>query len=71
MAFRTERDDEVYLDDAVGIFINPKPLQTGIYFGLELTVRGALLDYLMYDSHISFRCFNMTAFNLRLPFKAP
>ncbi|MDQ1470330.1 MAG: hypothetical protein QOJ99_1810, partial [Bryobacterales bacterium] len=36
VAFHTQRDDPTYLDDAVEIFINPMPSQTGIYFGLEM-----------------------------------
>src|SRR4051794_30106494 len=36
VALRTERDDPTYLDDAVEIFINPKPSQTSVYFGLEM-----------------------------------
>lgn len=34
-----ERDEPVYLDDAVEIFVNPRPSQTGAYYGLEMNAR--------------------------------
>ena len=55
----TERDDPTYKDDTVEIFINPKPTQTGIYFGLEMNARAVLYDYLMYDSRYAIKRFNM------------
>ena len=55
----TERDDPTYKDDTVEIFINPKPTQTGIYFGLEMNARAVLYDYLMYDSRYALKRFNM------------
>ncbi|OYW12519.1 MAG: hypothetical protein B7X34_01800, partial [Acidobacteriia bacterium 12-62-4] len=39
-----KRDDPTYRDDAVELFINPKPSQSN-YFGLELNARGTLYDY--------------------------
>ena len=54
-----ERDDPTYRDDAVEIFINPRPAQTGLYFGLEMNARAVLYDYLMYDSRFAFKRFNM------------
>jgi hypothetical protein len=59
VALRMERDDPTYMDDAVEIFINPKPTQTGVYFGLEMNARGVLYDYLMYDARYAFKRFNM------------
>lgn len=59
VALRTERDDPTYLDDAVEIFINPQPSQTGAYFGLEMNARAVLYDYLMYQSRYAFKRFNM------------
>lgn len=59
VAFRTERDDPTYLDDAVEFFVNPKPSQTTVYFGLEMNARGTLYDYLMVDSSYAFKRFNM------------
>jgi hypothetical protein len=42
----TERDDPTFLDDAVEIFINPRPAQqTTAYIGLEMNARGVLFDY--------------------------
>jgi hypothetical protein len=64
VALRAERDDPTYLDDAVEIFINPKPSQTGIYFGLEMNARAVLYDYLMYDSRYAFKRFNLQGVNL-------
>jgi hypothetical protein len=58
VAFHTERDDPTYLDDAVEIFINPMPSQTGIYYGLEMNVRAVLYDYVMSQGHL-FRQFNL------------
>src|SRR5262252_467901 len=52
-------DDPTYLDDAVEIFINPKPSQTSIYFGLEMNARGVLYDYLMSDARYAFKRFNL------------
>jgi hypothetical protein len=54
-----ERDDPTYRDDAVEIFINPRPAQTGLYFGLEMNARAVLYDYLMYDSRFVMKRFNM------------
>lgn len=39
-----KRDDPTYRDDAVELFINPKPSQSN-YFGLEMNARGTLYDY--------------------------
>lgn len=42
----TQRDDPTYQDDAVEIFINPRPTQTTAYIGLEMNARAVLYDYL-------------------------
>jgi len=39
-----KRDDPTYRDDAVELFINPKPTQD-FYYGLEMNARGTLYDY--------------------------
>lgn len=39
-----KRDDPTYRDDAVELFINPKPGQS-FYYGLEMNARGTLYDY--------------------------
>src|SRR5262245_30114467 len=54
-----ERDDPTYRDDAVEIFINPRPAQTGLYFGIEMNARAVIYDYLMYDSRFAMKRFNM------------
>ncbi|HYW41279.1 MAG TPA: carbohydrate-binding family 9-like protein [Bryobacteraceae bacterium] len=59
VALRTERDDPTYQDDAVEIFINPRPSQTGVYFGLEMNARAVLYDYVMVDARYAFKRFNM------------
>jgi len=59
VALRTERDDPTYLDDAVEIFLNPRPSQNGAYFGLEMNARAVLYDYLMYDARYAFKRFNL------------
>lgn len=40
----TKRDDPTYEDDAVEVFLNPKPSQNH-YLGLEMNARGVLYDY--------------------------
>jgi hypothetical protein len=64
VARHTERDDPTYEDDAVEIFLNPKPSQTGIYFGLEMNARAVLYDYLMYDARYAFKRFNLQGVQL-------
>ena len=59
VALRLERDEPTYLDDAVEFFVNPKPSQTTVYFGLEMNARGVLYDYLMADARYAFKRFNM------------
>jgi hypothetical protein len=59
-----ERDDPTYRDDAVEIFINPKPTQTGLYWGLEMNARAVLYDYLMYDSRYAMKRFNLQGVQL-------
>src|SRR5256885_11039017 len=60
----TEHDDPTYLDDAVEIFINPMPSQTGIYYGLEMNARGTLYDYTMYQSQYLFKQLNLQGVKL-------
>jgi hypothetical protein len=64
VALFTERDDPTYRDDAVELFLNPKPSQTGLYFGLEMNARAILYDYLMYDSRYAFKRFNLQGVQL-------
>jgi len=60
----TQRDDPTYRDDAVEIFINPRPTQqTTAYIGLEMNARGVLYDYLSVavapNSRLFFKRFNL------------
>jgi hypothetical protein len=64
VAVHMERDDPTYRDDAVEFFVNPKPSQTGVYFGLEMNARAVLYDYLMYDSRYAFKRFNLQGVQL-------
>lgn len=56
----TQRDDPTFRDDAVEIFINPDPGQETVYYGFEMNARGALYDYLNYDSRTLFKRFDAT-----------
>jgi len=63
-AIYTQRDDPTYRDEAVEIFINPRPgQQTTAYIGLEMNARGVLYDYinigLAPDFRRSFKRFNL------------
>jgi hypothetical protein len=44
VAHHQRHDDPTYEDDAVEIFINPKPSQE-FYYGMEMNARGVLYDY--------------------------
>jgi hypothetical protein len=59
VALRTERDDPTYMDDAVEIFINPKPSETGVYYGLEMNARAVLYDYVMVNTRYVLKRFNL------------
>jgi len=52
------RDDPTYRDDAVEIFINPKPDQSS-YYGLEMNALAVLYDYFMVYGHGLLKQFNM------------
>ncbi len=41
----TERDAWVYRDDTVELFLNVRPSQIAGYYGIEVNVRGAMMDY--------------------------
>jgi Carbohydrate family 9 binding domain-like len=64
VAVHTERDDPTYRDDAVELFLNPKPSQTGVYFGLEMNARAVLYDYVMYNSQYALKRFNLQGVKL-------
>jgi hypothetical protein len=42
----TDRDAWVYRDDTVELFLNVRPAQLAGYYGIELNVRGAMMDYI-------------------------
>jgi hypothetical protein len=63
-AVYAEHDDPTYKDDAVEIFINPMPSQTGIYYGLEMNALAVLYDYVMYDSKNLFKQFDLRGVKL-------
>ena len=44
VAHQQNHDDPTYMDDAVEIFINPKPSQE-FYYGMEMNSRAVLYDY--------------------------
>ncbi len=52
------RDDPTYQDDAVEIFINPRPSQDGLYFGFEMNARGVLYDYVNYGGRTLVKQYN-------------
>lgn len=57
-----ERDDPTYMDDAVEIFLNPRPEQAALYYGLEMNARAVLYDYVMYamgQSRFALKRFDM------------
>jgi Carbohydrate family 9 binding domain-like len=64
VAVYMERDDPTFKDDAIEIFLNPKPSQTDIYFGMEMNARAVLFDYVNFSSHYIFKRFNMQGVKL-------
>jgi hypothetical protein len=58
------RDDPVYRDDALEIFVNPRPSQLRTYYGLEINARGVMYDYLLNDSTMFFKHFDMAGLKI-------
>jgi len=58
------RDDPTYRDDAVELFINPKPSQSN-YFGLEMNARGTLYDYFYLFPEFLLKRFDFTDVRVR------
>jgi hypothetical protein len=59
------RDDPTYQDDAVEVFIHLRPNQTSIYFGLEMSARGVIYDYVLYnDARIFVKQYDMQGLRL-------
>ncbi|MEE2658998.1 MAG: carbohydrate-binding family 9-like protein [Candidatus Latescibacterota bacterium] len=44
----TEKDGPVYEEDAVEIFATPNPADITTYYGYEMNINGALLDYIAF-----------------------
>jgi hypothetical protein len=60
----SERDAPVYRDDTVEIFLNVQPSQTAAYYGIEVNVRGAMMDYLCADARIFIKRFQVEGMEL-------
>ncbi|MBT4099550.1 MAG: carbohydrate-binding family 9-like protein [Gemmatimonadetes bacterium] len=45
----TEKDGPVYQEDAVEIFATPRAEDVTAYFGYEMNINGALLDYMAFE----------------------
>ncbi len=45
----TEKDGPVYQEDAVEIFATPRETDVSAYFGYEMNINGALLDYMAFE----------------------
>jgi hypothetical protein len=63
----TERDDPTYQDDAVELFVNPRPSQEPVYYGMEMNVRAVMYDYLAVNGtalfkHLEFKGFRLATF---------
>jgi hypothetical protein len=54
-----ERDDPTYRDDAVEVFINPRPSQKALYYGIEMNARAVIYDYLLSDTQFFFKRYNI------------
>jgi hypothetical protein len=56
-------DDPTYRDDAVELFIDPKPSQN-FYYGLEMNARAVLFDYFFAFPHILLTRYDFTGVKL-------
>lgn len=64
VALFTRRDDPTYRDDAVEIFINPRPSQETTYYGLEMNAGAVLYDYVAVMPRIFYKRFQMEGVQL-------
>lgn len=64
VAIYTNRDDPTYRDDAVELFINPRPEQEGTYYGLEMNAGAVLYDYVAVMPRFFFKRFQMNGVQL-------
>lgn len=61
-----QRDDPTYQDDAVEIYLNPKPKQETAYLGFEMNANGVMYDYLMiYPNVGTIKKWNLSGYELR------
>lgn len=58
------RDDPTYQDDVVELFLNPKPSQDTVYFGMEMNARAVMYDYLMVNGTGLFKQLDFKNFKL-------
>lgn len=60
----TQRDDPTYRDDAVEVFINPKPEQNELYIGFEMNARAVMYDYVYFQYRYLFKRLNLEGLEL-------
>jgi len=53
------RDEFVYRDDAVELFLNVRPSQTAAYYCIETNVLGTVMDYICVDAQFYVRRLNL------------
>ncbi len=63
-AQHVDRDAPTYMDDAVELFLNPKPSQEPAYFGMEMNARAVMYDYLMVNGTGLFKQLDFKNFKL-------
>jgi hypothetical protein len=64
VALYQNRDDPTYKDDAVEIFINPRPSQQQVYYGLEMNANAVLYDYLRASPAVLVKRFDLNGVKL-------
>lgn len=60
-----KRDDPTYRDDAVELFLNPRPQQSDGYFGFEMNARGVMFDYIYFLGRHLFKRLDLQGFQLQ------
>lgn len=59
-----DRDDPTYRDDAVELFLNPRPGQSDGYFGFEMNARGVMYDYIYFLGRYLFKRLDLKGLQL-------
>lgn len=59
-----DRDDPTYRDDAVELFVNPRPSQSDGYFGFEMNARGVMYDYIYFLGRYLFKRLDLKGLQL-------